>query len=100
MSRYRGKYYSPKRRKIYAQGDDIDHLTLFHLHGWMCFCCKEPIDPKRRFPDPYAATVEHIVPLSKGGDHTWDNVAASHAACNFSRGDCIEDGLDRPKEVC
>jgi len=33
------------------------------------------------------ATIEHIVPLSEGGGHTWDNVACACAACNFGRGD-------------
>lgn len=85
MRRYKGKYYSPKRRAIYARGDDIDHLTLFNLCEWICFVCKEKIDPSKRFPDPMAATVEHIIPLKDGGSHTWDNVSCSHAECNFSR---------------
>lgn len=37
-----------------------------------------------------AATIEHIVPLSMGGTHTWDNVAASHARCNWERGNSID----------
>ena len=89
MARYKGKYYSPKRRAVYAKGDDIDHLTLFHLHGWTCHICRQQIDPKRRFPDLLAATVEHIVPLCKGGTHTWDNVAPAHAQCNFQKSDSL-----------
>lgn len=89
MARYKGKYYSPKRRKVYAQGDEIDHLTLFNLHGWACHVCKEIIDSRKRFPDVMAATVEHIMPISRGGTHTWDNVAPAHAMCNFKKGDLI-----------
>lgn len=83
------KYYSPKRRAIYAAGDDIDHLTLFELHGWMCNICLDTINPKLRKPNPMAATVDHLVPLCKGGTHTWDNVAPAHAACNFAKGDML-----------
>lgn len=96
MARYKGKnYYSPKRRAIYARGDKIDHLTLFNLCGWICHICREPIDRKLRFPHNMAATVEHIVPLCLGGTHTWDNVAASHAKCNFAKGD----SLSEPNQV-
>ena len=89
MGRYKGKYYSPKRRAIYAKGDEIEHLTLFNLHGWICWICKDPIDPNIRKPNPLAATVEHMVPLCKGGTHTWDNVAPAHAACNFAKADAL-----------
>lgn len=87
MARYKGKqYYSPKRRAVYRKGDQIDHLTLFNLFGWVCYICKDDINPRKRFPDLQAATVDHIVPLSAGGTHTWDNVQPAHAHCNFSRG--------------
>lgn len=97
MSKRNGKkkkpvrYYSPKRRAIYEQGDMIDHLTLFELHAWTCFVCKEQINKFLRFPNFMAATVEHIIPLAKGGTHTWDNVAPAHAKCNFSKGDSLMD---------
>lgn len=84
-------YYSPKRRAVYANGDDIDHFTLFELHGWTCYVCKNRIDRRLRFPHFMAATVEHIIPLSRGGTHTWDNVAPAHARCNFDKSDSLPD---------
>lgn len=82
---------------MYAQGDEIDHLTLFYLHGWICWLCRKPINPRLRSPHPMAATVEHLVPLCKGGTHTWDNTAPAHAECNFSKGDQM--WLDRSRPV-
>jgi len=32
-------------------------------------------------------TVDHVIPRSKGGDHTWDNVVTSCAPCNLRKGD-------------
>lgn len=84
-------YYSPKRRAVYAAGDDIDHLILFGLHGWTCGVCLEQINPRLRFPNYRAATVEHIIPISKGGTHTWDNVVPAHAECNFKKSDALPD---------
>lgn len=81
------KYYSAKRRKVYACGDEIDSVTLFELFGWTCIICKEEIDRRRRCPDWRAATVEHIVPLASGGTHTWDNVGPAHYKCNMDKAD-------------
>ena len=83
------RYYSPKRRAIMAKGDKIDALELFERHGWICCVCRGRIDKHRRVPDWGAATIEHKVPLSAGGTHTWDNVAPAHYGCNLAKGDKI-----------
>lgn len=67
-------------------GDHIDPVALFDRDGWVCHLCNEHIDPHRRCPDPLAATVDHVLPLSLGGQHTWENTATAHAICNFQKG--------------
>ena len=37
---------------------------------------------KRLYP-----TVDHIIPLSKGGSHTWENVRLAHMSCNAGKCD-------------
>ena len=32
-------------------------------------------------------TIDHVIPRSKGGSHTWDNVVAACAPCNHAKGD-------------
>lgn len=81
------RYYSPKRRKIYSDGDEISSLVLFELYGWTCYICKHQIDRRKRLPDWGAGTIEHLIPISKGGTHTWDNCVPAHARCNFNKGD-------------
>lgn len=90
MSRhFKGKYYSSKRRAVYARGDHIEHIVLFEMYNWTCCICGEQINKFIRFPNMLAASVEHIIPISKGGTHTWDNVAPSHIRCNQAKGDQI-----------
>jgi 5-methylcytosine-specific restriction endonuclease McrA len=89
MSRGRVRYYSPKRRAIYAKGDQINALVLFKLYDWTCCLCGNKIDPRRRLPDWRAATIEHLIPLSAGGTHTWENTRPAHAKCNFDKGDSL-----------
>lgn len=38
---------------------------------------------------PDYPTVDHIVPLSKGGTHTWDNVQCACALCNSEKRDLM-----------
>ena len=62
----------------------------------ICQICGKPIDwndienghIKRNYP-----TVDHIIPFSKGGTHTWDNVQLAHMSCNAGKCDrTSEDG--------
>jgi 5-methylcytosine-specific restriction endonuclease McrA len=80
------KKYSPKRRRIYSNGENIDRMYVFERDNWVCHLCKSVIDSSLRFPHALAATLDHIVPLGAGGTHTLDNVAASHAQCNHLKG--------------
>jgi 5-methylcytosine-specific restriction endonuclease McrA len=79
-------YYSPKRRAIMMQGDDIDHLVVFERDEWICHICNKLIDRFLRGDAWMRATLDHVVPLALGGTHTWDNVAAAHWFCNMQKG--------------
>jgi 5-methylcytosine-specific restriction endonuclease McrA len=89
-AKYKGKYYSPKRRAIYARGDAIDPVVLFERDGWICCICTGQIDRRLRTPHPMAATIEHKVPLCQGGEHVWANVGASHYQCNMAKADRVD----------
>jgi len=34
-------------------------------------------------------SIDHIIPISKGGGHTWDNVQVAHRICNVNKSDRI-----------
>jgi len=75
------------RSKIYQQGDkDINVTTLVHRHGINCWLCNSPVllDVHKRHP--LSPHVDHLIPISKGGSHGWDNVALAHASCNVQKG--------------
>ena len=46
--------------------------------GWECYLCGSEIEPDD-------LNIDHVKPLSLGGDDAPWNVAATHAACNFSK---------------
>ena len=93
MGHRKVKYYSKKRRAIYAAGEDINHLQIFERDNWICGICETAINPSLRKPDPMCATIDHITDISKAiaqnwpleSIHTWDNVQASHLYCNLNK---------------
>jgi 5-methylcytosine-specific restriction endonuclease McrA len=74
-----------QRRRARLRGalvEKINDLEVFERDSWKCGICNEPIDQKVKYPHPMHAQLDHIVPISKGGSHSWGNVQASHAVCN------------------
>lgn len=56
--------------------------------GDNCFYCGKVMDftpaSNRIFKDDHA-TLEHVIPLSKGGNHSWDNVVLACRRCNLMK---------------
>jgi 5-methylcytosine-specific restriction endonuclease McrA len=51
-----------------------------------CRICGEPVDFTTRPPDPRAATIDHVIALSKGGAHSYENTQLAHLRCNLAKG--------------
>ena len=53
----------------------------------VCIICGKPINPDLPGTHPWGGTLEHVIPVSRGGHPTHpDNLAASHRTCNYQRG--------------
>lgn len=86
-------------KKSRRRGDAIDKYDVFEFYDWICVVCDREIDKSLRWPDPASATLEHVIPLSRGGTHTWDNVAPSHLLCNdIKQDDLNEVVIDRHQD--
>lgn len=66
--------------------EPIDRCEVFARDSWTCGICSLPVDPSAKFPAPGAATLDHIVAMSRGGGHTLSNVQLAHFYCNTSKG--------------
>ncbi len=83
-TRLRGK----SRRRARQHGAfvaDVDHLKVFEADGWKCHLCgktiRQDLPPHHRM----GPTIDHIVPISRGGTHEPSNVRAAHRKCNSSK---------------
>ncbi|NBW32055.1 MAG: hypothetical protein EBR48_05390 [bacterium] len=86
------------RNGAYDRG--IDYKSLYERSQGQCSICQITCaDPSVwRYWDgrtwmPTAPTVDHIIPLARGGSHTWVNVQLACLACNSSKGDRATPGL-------
>jgi 5-methylcytosine-specific restriction endonuclease McrA len=59
----------------------ITRRAVFARDGWACQYCGSRSN----------LTVDHVIPRSKGGTSSWDNIVASCAPCNRRKGDHLPD---------
>lgn len=86
----RAAAYDARRRALVEQARTDETFTPSDVHerdDWTCKLCLLPIDPEIAWPDSMSPSVDHIVPLSRGGAHAMSNVQSAHLGCNSSKGD-------------
>lgn len=87
------------RHRAHRYGCEYDgSVTLKKLikrDGLRCALCGEMCDPNDHgWTEHHGAmspTLDHIIPMSKGGGHTWDNVQIAHAICNSRKRDSTDE---------
>ena len=75
--------------------ENVLHISLLPWQKWLVIHALEIIDDPadHEWTDhtgPKHPTIDHIIPMSKGGGHVWDNVQVAHAICNSIKRDSIE----------
>ncbi len=77
----------PKRRSTTLR--DL-HRKIIRRAKPDCHICRHPIDYELPYLDPGEFTVDHLVPINKGGPETLDNSRAAHRSCNRTKSDRID----------
>lgn len=55
-------------------------LSLFERDNWTCAYCGKQLNIK-------TATIDHILPRSRGGSNSWNNCVTSCVSCNYLKDD-------------
>lgn len=77
------------RRRALKKGATVEafsHAEVFERDDWMCGICSEPVDRDAKFPDALSVSLDHIIPLALGGDHSRANTQCAHLGCNVRKG--------------
>ena len=67
----------------------------------VCGICGLPVDMDLKYPDPMSKTVDHIIPISKGG-HPSDlaNLQLAHRCCNRKKSDNLfTPGIENTRDL-
>lgn len=83
---YADRDHRRRARLLGADSEDVERLVVFERDGWVCQLCGDPIDKTLRHPDPLSPSLDHRVPLVKGGAHSYANTQAAHLTCNLRKG--------------
>lgn len=60
--------------------------SLAERDGIKCNICTKPVNMSKSGRDPLGPTIDHLLPVSKGGSNDSFNLALAHRRCNSSRG--------------
>src|SRR3990167_1742753 len=68
-----------RARKRQGQVERIDPFAIYERDGGRCHICAKRVKKTEM-------TLDHLVPISRGGDHVSTNVRLAHRTCNVERG--------------
>lgn len=86
---YREANRKSRALKNTTQTEAINEKIIYLRDGWVCQHCKIKVNKQLKWPDPMSASLDHIVPLSQGGSHTYNNVQLAHLRCNLTKNNNI-----------
>lgn len=77
------KYYKSQRKQEF-KSNRWNRKHLINTYGNICHICKKPIERMEE------VTVDHVIPLSKGGADLLENMRPAHEKCNHDKGNTYE----------
>ena len=89
------RYVSGARRRALKYGVDFDETinreSVFKSELGKCYLCQieTHLEHISEGYEPNLATVDHVMPISKGGPHTWGNVRNCCLKCNITKHDRV-----------
>lgn len=92
---HRGRRDSHRHRAVKygcVYDSSVTLAKLIKRDGLRCALCGKMCDPNdhswSKYSGPMYPSIDHIVPMSKGGGHVWGNVQVAHIICNSEKGAC------------
>lgn len=70
-----------RRARLRGAFDEVVDLAVVRERdSGLCGICREPVTPEEE-------SLDHVVPLAKGGRHRYENVQLAHLSCNKRKND-------------
>jgi 5-methylcytosine-specific restriction endonuclease McrA len=62
--------------------EHVDRAIVFARDQWICQLCHTRVPRTAKYPHPLSATIDHIIPISQGGEESYRNCVLAHFGCN------------------
>lgn len=82
-----GSTHRRRAKKFGCDYQPVSKRKVFERDGWRCYLCG--CDTPKELSgttDPNAPELDHVIPMAKGGGHTYENVRCSCRGCNRAKG--------------
>lgn len=88
----RNARHKRRAKKSVVTQETIRPILVYERDKWICSICEMNVDKQLLGTrHPMAPSIDNVIPISKGGPHTYDNVRLAHIACNGRKSDRILD---------
>jgi 5-methylcytosine-specific restriction endonuclease McrA len=87
----RFKEAAHRRRSLFLSAfvEDVSLDYIGNRDKWICHLCNQKVDKTLTGRNPFMPSLDHVLPLSKGGEHSNKNVRISHLRCNLKKHDQV-----------
>lgn len=66
--------------------ESVDLAIVSERDNWICGICNHSVSKLRDRNLVDIASLDHIIPISKGGEHSYANTQLAHLSCNIRKG--------------
>lgn len=85
--RFHDRIACARRRGRQTGSEAVDPIAVFERDGWRCQMCRTKTRRDLRgLKTPQSPELDHIIPLSRGGEHTYRNTQCLCYPCNSAKG--------------
>ena len=83
------RIHKDRRRALERKAfiEDVSRHEVFERDGYRCHLCGRKTDRRQTVPHPRSPTIDHIVPLARGGKHERSNCRTACFRCNCIKQD-------------
>lgn len=83
------RYHDHRLDKCAVKDPSITLAKLYVKYNGVCQICGQKLPLDCDLNDDRHPSIDHIIPVSKGGNHTWDNVQLLCRKCNCKKRNAI-----------
>lgn len=67
----------------------LERMAVYRRDNWTCWLCECEVDRSASWPSPDSPSIDHVVPVVRGGSNHRNNLRCAHLGCNIRKRDKV-----------